>query len=58
LDLQPDGDYQAIFDKLDELMEKDFLGFETCDSRIEGSFDDLPDEDDYKKLLPKPIITC
>lgn len=44
LDMQPKGDYQAVFNRLDELMEKGILGFETCEARIEGSFDDLPEE--------------
>ncbi len=44
LDLQPEGNYQAVFDKLDEFMERDLLGFETCDAKTEGSFDDLLDE--------------
>jgi hypothetical protein len=46
LDLKPDGNYKAIYDKLDELLEKDILAFETCEARIEGSFDDLPEEDE------------
>jgi hypothetical protein len=41
LDVQPEGSYQAVFDKLDELMEEDILEFETCEARSEGSFDDL-----------------
>lgn len=43
LDMQPEGNYQAVFDKLDELMKENILGFETCEARIEGSFDDLPE---------------
>ena len=46
LDVQPEGNYQAVFDKLDELMEKDILGFETCEARKKGSFDDLPEENE------------
>ena len=45
LDIKPTGDYQAVFDKLDELIEKDVLEFETCEAKIDGSFDDLPYED-------------
>jgi hypothetical protein len=43
LDMKPEGDYQAVFDRLDELSEQGILGFETCETRIEGSFDDLPE---------------
>jgi len=43
LDLHPKGDYQLVFDKLSELEEKSILGFETCEARVEGSFDDLPE---------------
>ena len=45
LDMQPHGNYQAVFDRLDELEADDILGFETCEARIEGSFDDLPEDD-------------
>ena len=41
LDVQPNGNYQTVFDRLDELENKNILGFETCKARIEGSFDDL-----------------
>lgn len=44
LDMAPEGNYQAIFDKLEEYADQDILGFETCESRLEGSFDDLPEE--------------
>lgn len=43
LDMQPKGNYQAVFDRLDELEKENVLGFETCEARIEGSFDDLPE---------------
>lgn len=42
LDMQPNGNYQAVFDRLDELEKENILGFETCEARVEGSFDDLP----------------
>lgn len=45
LDMQPNGNYQAVFDRLDELEKENILGFETCETRIEGSFDDLPEND-------------
>ena len=44
LDMQPNGNYQAIFDRLEELEKENILGFETCEVRIEGSFDGLPEE--------------
>ncbi|WP_299246005.1 DUF4265 domain-containing protein [uncultured Aquimarina sp.] len=43
LDLKPESDYQAVFDKLEEYERNYVLGFETCDAKIEGSFDDLPE---------------
>jgi hypothetical protein len=43
LDMQPEGNYQLVFDRLSELEEKNILGFETCESRTENSFDDLPE---------------
>ena len=45
LDMQPNGNYQAVFDRLDKLERENILGFETCEERIEGSFDDLPGDD-------------
>lgn len=45
LDLKPEGDYQAVFDKLDEYEKQKVLGFETCEPRIEGSFDDSPEDE-------------
>jgi len=46
LDMKPEGDYQAVFDKLEEHEKQDVLGFETCEARIEGSFDDLPEDEE------------
>lgn len=45
LDMQPSGNYQAVFERLDELEKENILSFETCEERIKGSFDDLPDVD-------------
>lgn len=44
LDMQPNGNYQAVFDRLAELEQENGLGFETCEARVEGSFDDFPEE--------------
>lgn len=46
IDIQPDGLYDEVFDQLSNWEEDDLLSFETCEARIEGSFDDLPDEED------------
>lgn len=46
LDMKPEGEYQAVFDKLDHYLQQDLLGFETCEARIDGSFDDAPEESD------------
>ena len=45
IDIKPDGDYMAVFNKLEIYFEKDILFFETCEERAEGSFDDLSAED-------------
>jgi hypothetical protein len=42
VDIKPDGDHIAIFDQLDEYEQEGFLSFETCEARVEGSFDDAP----------------
>ena len=44
LDMEPEGDYQSVFDMLEEYEKQDIIGFETCEARLEGSFDDLPEE--------------
>ncbi len=46
LDMQPEGNYQEVFDRLCELEEKEYLGFETCEERVAGSFDDKPDDEE------------
>ena len=45
LDMLPTGGYQAVFDELENLTEKNILEFETCEVREEGSFDDLYGDD-------------
>ncbi|WP_394390150.1 DUF4265 domain-containing protein [Shewanella woodyi] len=44
VDIKPSGDHIAVYDQLDEYEQAGFLSFETCEARIEGSFDDIPDE--------------
>lgn len=45
LDLETDKDYNAIYDQLERLEEKEILIFETCGARIPGSFDDTSEEE-------------
>lgn len=40
LDVAPDGDVEALLDRLAWLEKRDVLGFETCEARVRGSFDD------------------
>jgi hypothetical protein len=42
LNITPEGDYNQVYDALEELEEKMILSFETCEARVEGSFDDEP----------------
>ncbi len=37
--------FDTIYDQLSEWSEKAILGFETCHARVEGAFDDTPDDD-------------
>lgn len=46
LDMKPIGNYRTVYNRLEELDKQDILGFETCEARIEGSFDDLPEEEE------------
>lgn len=45
VDIKPSGDHLAVYDKLDRYADEEYLGFETCEARAEGSFDDSPEED-------------
>lgn len=45
LDMKPEGNYQVVFDRLDELEQQNILGFETCEARVEGSFDDASEDE-------------
>lgn len=40
LDVAADGDVDAVIDRLEWLEKRDILGFETCEARVRGSFDD------------------
>lgn len=44
LDLEPNRDYESVLYKLDEFEEQEILEYETCEARVEGSFDDSPEE--------------
>lgn len=46
LDVKPEPGVDAVRDMLDEYVASGDLDYETCEARIEGSFDDLPEEDD------------
>lgn len=43
-DIPPNGDYDSLYLKLEDLEELGILQYETCEAREEGSFDDLPDD--------------
>jgi len=45
ISVRPDGDYLAILDALDVWANQDVLGLETCEERVDGSFDDSPDDE-------------
>ena len=40
----PEGEYLDVYDQLDAWADDGLLDFETCHERVEGSFDDAPDE--------------
>lgn len=42
LDVPPGRDVDAVIDRLEWLEKRDILGFETCEARLRGSFDDWP----------------
>jgi hypothetical protein len=44
IDIEPSGDHLAVYDQLDKYESDGYLAFETCEARVEGSFDDLPEE--------------
>ena len=41
IDVQPAGDYEAIMSRLDDWTAAEQLEYETCEARVEGSFDDV-----------------
>lgn len=44
LNVTPEGDFDQLFAALEALEEKNVLIFETCEARVEGSFDDAEPE--------------
>lgn len=46
LDVVPEGDYAAARASLAAAEEEGVLGYETCEARVEGSFDERPDAED------------
>ena len=46
LDLPPEADYQAVRGVLDTWETERLLAYETCEARVEGSFDACPGEND------------
>jgi hypothetical protein len=46
IDIKPTGDHIAVYDRLDAFENQNLLSFETCEARVEGSFDDIPEEEE------------
>jgi hypothetical protein len=44
IDIETEGDYQGVCDRLFEWEKEGVLSYETCEGRVEGSFDDRPRE--------------
>jgi len=44
LDLAPEASIDAVRDRLDEFAAGGVLEYETCEARVDGSFDDAPEE--------------
>jgi len=45
LDLAPEANIDAVRDRLDEFAERGVLEYETCEARVEGSFDDVSSDE-------------
>ena len=43
IDIEPQGDFQGVCDRLDAWERGDLLEYETCEARVEGSFDESPE---------------
>jgi hypothetical protein len=44
IDVEPEGDYRAVLDRLADWKQQGILDYETCEPRAAGSFDDVPAE--------------
>ena len=44
IDIEPEGDYEAVCDRLAAWEAQGLLEFETCEARVAGAFDDPPEE--------------
>jgi len=53
LDVPPSADYQAICDQLFAWEADGVLEYETCEERVPGSFDDVPDDEAGCTQLPQ-----
>ena len=42
IDIEPEGDYEAVCDRLADWEAQGLLEYETCESRVAGRFDDAP----------------
>ena len=42
IDVEPEGNYQAVWDRFAGWEAQGLLEYETCESRVAGSFDDAP----------------
>ena len=51
LDIPPETDYDAVRNKLDDFQGKDILQYETCEARIDGGFDNSPNDNDENSTL-------
>jgi len=45
LDLEPRADVDRVRDELDAWERAGWIGYETCEARVPGSFDDRPEEE-------------
>jgi hypothetical protein len=42
IDVEPEGDYGAVCDRLSDWEAQGLLEYETCEERVTGKFDDIP----------------
>jgi hypothetical protein len=42
IDVEPEGDYDAVREQLDDWQREGLLDYETCEARVPGSFDEGP----------------